>query len=114
MGLRKAIPFAGREGWQYVTGDEEALKLYEKGVEEMIRHLPEFDTGSWTYYDLEGYPSDESYHALHVEIMEKLYNQTGDKVFLDYHERWKGYSYSKLRFNYMLLKALVFKFLLRD
>jgi hypothetical protein len=91
------------------TGDEEAKALYISGVAEVISHLHEFDTGEWTYYDLEGYPSDETYHSLHIEIMEKLYKQTGEKVFFEYGERWKSYNFSRPRFNNMVLKNLFHK-----
>jgi hypothetical protein len=93
------------------TGDAEAEELYESGVEELLRHISEYDSGSWTYYDLERYPSDETYHALHIEVMENLYNQTGNNTFLEYQQRWQTYNFSKTRFNYMLAKGLVLKFL---
>jgi rhamnogalacturonyl hydrolase YesR len=94
------------------TGDDEAKELYDMGVEELLRHLHEFDSGSWSYYDLEGYPSDESYHNLHLDILETLYKQTGNSTFLEYHEKWSTYNYSNARFYYLVIKDLVLKFLL--
>ncbi len=92
------------------TGDDEARELFESGTEEMLRHLADFDFGSWTYYDMEGYPSTESYHALHVEIMMNMYALSGDPRFLEYHDKWNAYNYSRARFYYLLGKDLVFKF----
>jgi hypothetical protein len=94
------------------TGDEEARKMYDLGLQELLNHLEEFDRGDWTYYDLEGYPSDETYHPLHVEIMDKLYVQTRNEVFLDYSERWKTYSFSSMKFNYLIGRYFIFKFIL--
>lgn len=94
------------------TGDEDALELYGSGVEELLRHLPEFDAGDWSYYDLEGYPSDANYHSLHVAIMEDLYEQTGTTTFLEYHEKWEAYDYGKGRFYPLVMKNLIHKFAL--
>lgn len=94
-----------------LTGDSEALVLYLRGLDELKHSLPDFDSGSWTYYDLEGYPSDLIYHNLHVQIMNDLYNQTGDEIFYEYSERWRRYNYSSPRFGLMLSKNLVRKLL---
>ncbi len=75
-----------------ITGDEKALFLFNKGVEELKRHLHEYDTGSWTRYDLVGTMANEKYHKVHVEQMEIMYNLTGDPIFLHYYEKWKTYS----------------------
>ncbi len=100
----------GLHHYYNATGDDEARILFESGTEEMLRHIPDFDTGRWTYYDLEGYPSDENYHALHVEIMMDMFNLTGDQRFLEIHDSWSAYNYSSARFYHLLGKGLVFKF----
>jgi rhamnogalacturonyl hydrolase YesR len=100
----------GLHHYYNATGDEEAKELFESGTAEMLRNLNDFDSGSWTLYDLEGYPSTESYHALHVEIVMDMHTLTGDKRFLQYHDKWSQYNYSSKRFYYLLGKDLVFKF----
>ena len=92
------------------TGDSEAKELYDRGVLELKKHLKEFDTGEWTYYDLERYPSTENYHDLHVEIMQKLYLETNESIFLEYRNKWEKYEYSEKRFNIMLNRNLVKKY----
>jgi rhamnogalacturonyl hydrolase YesR len=92
------------------TGDDEAKALFESGTDEMLHHLADFDSRRWTYYDLEGYPSTKNYHALHMEIMKDMHILTGDERFLNYHDRWSKYNYSRLRFYYLLGRDLVFKF----
>ncbi|GBE17654.1 hypothetical protein BMS3Abin16_00240 [archaeon BMS3Abin16] len=93
------------------TGDAEALALYLRGLEELNHHLPDFDSGSWTYYDLGAYPSDHVYHNLNVQIMRELYNQTGDELYYEYGDRWSKYNYSSFRFGRMLTKNLIRRFL---
>jgi len=91
------------------TGDSEALSLYLLGLDELKQHLPDFDSGSWTYYDMQRYPSDATYHNLHVQIMRELYNQTGDELFHEYSNRWSAYNFSRPRFGLMLTKNLARK-----
>jgi len=74
-----------------ITGDKKALLLFEKGVDELKRHLHEYDTGSWTKYDLVGTMASVKYHRVHVEQMKIMYELTGDEIFLEYYEKWKAY-----------------------
>ena len=74
-----------------ITGDKRALLLFEKGVDELKRHLHEYDTGSWTRYDLVGTMASVKYHKVHVEQMKIMYELTGDEIFLEYYEKWKAY-----------------------
>ncbi len=74
-----------------ITGDTRALSLFEKGVDELKRHLHEYDTGSWTRYDLVGTMASVKYHKVHVEQMKIMYELTGNEIFLEYYEKWKAY-----------------------
>lgn len=74
-----------------ITGDKRALLLFNRGVEELKRHLHEYDTGSWTRYDLVGTMASVKYHKIHVKQMKIMYELTGDEIFLKYYEKWKAY-----------------------
>lgn len=69
------------------TGDEEALEIFQKGVDCLIRYLPEYDAGNLSYYDSEG-RINAKYHELHVKQMAWMYEITGKDIFLRYHEKW--------------------------
>ena len=74
-----------------ITKDDDALYLFNRGVDELKRHLDDYDTGSYTVYDLVGTPAGK-YHEVHVKQMLTMYNLTGDPIFLEYYEKWKAYS----------------------
>lgn len=91
------------------TKNNMALKIFNKGLEELKNHLHEYDTGSWTYYDRLGHIASWSYHNLHVEQMRSLWEITGDKFFLKYYSRWKAYvakPSSKILYEWGLKSAL--------
>lgn len=73
------------------SNSSKAKHAYERGIETLERHLHEYDSGNWTYYDLEKYPASRVYHELHVQQMALLYNQTGREAFLEHHLKWKEY-----------------------
>ncbi len=68
-----------------------AMKIFNKGLDELKRHLHEYDTGSWTYYDRLGQVSPRRYHELHIKQMRSLWEMTGDEFFLEYYRKWKDY-----------------------
>lgn len=84
----------GLREYYEITNDGDALLLFNKGAEELKRHLDEYDTGSYTVYDLVGTPASKFYHEIHVEQMLTMYNLTGDPIFLQYHEKWTDYKNS--------------------
>jgi len=106
-----AYALEGLHVYHRATGDEEAERLYRRGVEELLRHLEDFDAGGWTYYDLEGYPCTQEYHALHLKLLKELYEQTGDESFLLHRYRWGRYTYSALRFQLLLAKHMAGKYI---
>ena len=71
------------------TGNMAAKKLYDEGMQSLIHYLPDYDMGNWSYYDALGHRASEHYHRMHVEQMLSLYKLTGERIFLEYHERWK-------------------------
>ncbi len=72
------------------TGSQEAKTLFDNGVVELKRHLADFDTGRWTYYDMEGELAYD-YHYVHIDQMRQLYDITGQAIFKAYHDKWASY-----------------------
>jgi heparosan-N-sulfate-glucuronate 5-epimerase len=73
-----------------VTGDKTAWNWWQGGVETLRAHLREFDCGFWSLYDL-GYRELASMHyhvKIHAPQLEAMYALTGEKIFVDYANRW--------------------------
>jgi len=86
------------------TGSENAKKLFEQGIESLLKLLPFYDTGYWARYYLFDYPKSYvasfTYLSLMYEQLKALYFITDEKIFLDYSIKWEGYSkntFNKLR-----------------
>jgi hypothetical protein len=93
------------------TGSKQAKSLFDDVVIELKRHLADYDTGYWTYYDREGHLAYD-YHYIHIDQMQKLYEITGDTVFKAYHDKWASYfpinpMWARGRFAAYLLDAAI-------
>jgi len=75
-----------------LTKDNLAWKLFQEGINELKRHVHEYDSGSWTYYDRLKNMANWKYHNLHIKQMKYLYKITGDVLFRKYQSKWKGYA----------------------
>ena len=53
--------------------------------------LPQFDTGCWSLYSLEGSPASLHYHTYHVGLLHQLAAETGDPFWKQTEDRWRGY-----------------------
>jgi hypothetical protein len=53
--------------------------LAHDGLHSLERYLPQFDTGSWSYYSLGGPLTDLNYHILNQELSQELCQETGVK-----------------------------------
>ncbi|MEM3678178.1 MAG: D-glucuronyl C5-epimerase family protein [Candidatus Bathyarchaeia archaeon] len=95
------------------TEDAAAHEVFLRGVEELKRHVSEYDTGKWTYYDRVGNLASEGYHRIHVDHMLKLYEITREGVFLETYKRWRNYrrpssrSYASLKLRSAVMAASV-------
>ncbi len=77
------------EYYEY-TGDEDAQYLFDQGIKALKTGLPQYDRNRYSSYDILGNPS-RSYHKIHVELLERLYDITGEEIFKQYHDRWESY-----------------------
>src|SRR3954470_5636437 len=54
----------GLADYARITHDRPAARLARRGARELATHLPAFDTGAWTLYNLGGAEADLNYHRL--------------------------------------------------
>lgn len=98
------------------TDSEYALELFEEGLAQLEVSLCDYDTGSWTYYDLEKNFSYD-YHYTHIKQLESLYEITGNEILLEYKNKWSSYfpvnpMWARKRFAaYLLNAAIIFSIL---
>ena len=95
-------------------GNSKATKLFEIGLETVVKTLEEYDCGFWSKYDL----ADKvfrnrninmctaHYHNIHIKQLEVLFKISGNKVIGSYILKWKGYEGKKLN----LIKSYLVKF----
>ncbi|ADG12855.1 D-glucuronyl C5-epimerase domain protein [Methanocaldococcus infernus ME] len=70
------------------TGNEKAKFLYEEGLKSIKAFLPQYDAGTWSYYDSLNKLCNKHYEKLHKQLLLTLYNLTGDKIYLKYYNKW--------------------------
>ncbi len=79
-----------------VTGDERAGRLFETGVESVIRALPLFDNGFWSWYWVcendPPYIASMMYHSMHVCQLLSLASQTGRQELRSYASKFQSYA----------------------
>lgn len=73
------------------TGDKDAQALFVKGINGIKNRLEQYDTGRWTYYDAIGTIATKHYHGDHIKLTKKLYEITGENIFLEYNKKWSQY-----------------------
>ncbi len=81
----------GIHDFYVVTKDPDAERLYAEGLDTVRAYLNLYDSGNWTYYSLLGKRSASRYHFLHVLLLLRLYQMTGDPYFLETYRRWESY-----------------------
>jgi hypothetical protein len=75
-----------------------ARSLADRGAATLDRHLPDHDSGGWSYYGLltGGRPwktslADLNYHCYHVTLLRRLALLYPARDFGDWADRWQGY-----------------------
>ena len=78
-----------------ISGNKLAHQLFFEGINTVKNYLNEFDSGYWSYYDLQyPYVGDYFYHkAVHIPQLKVLYQITKDATFKQYAEKWQNYFY---------------------
>ncbi len=73
------------------TGDPQAKLLFDNGLRSLHRHLADYDAGSWTFYDAQGYMASPEYHKVHIKLLGRLYAVTGDSELGHFQKKWQAY-----------------------
>jgi len=77
------------------TRDSAAKRLFDEAASTLARHLPRYDAGFWSLYELpsNGTPMLASpfYHRLHIVQLKILARMTGQPLFDQYASRWADY-----------------------
>jgi D-glucuronyl C5-epimerase C-terminus/Putative peptidoglycan binding domain len=74
-----------------LAGNEDAV-AFAAGLGETAKAIiGQFDTGCWSLYSLDGNPATASYHAYHVDLLERLGRRTRDPVWRETGRRWRAY-----------------------
>ena len=75
-----------------------ATDLADKGARTLQRHLPDHDSGAWSYYGLltpgrpwRTYLADLNYHCYHIRLLTQLAAPYPGLGFGDTAARWQGY-----------------------
>lgn len=82
-----SILLALHEYHQY-SQDSLAKELFDKGVNAVKLKLPEFDNNGNSFYDLQKLPASRDYHRLHIDLLQKLYDVSGEEIFIEYSRKW--------------------------
>lgn len=72
------------------TGDLHAKFIFDKGVTSLKDTLHLYDDNGYSNYDILHTPAGV-YHNIHIELLNRLFNETGEIVFKNYRDRWQNF-----------------------
>ncbi|MFZ5515219.1 MAG: D-glucuronyl C5-epimerase family protein [Candidatus Zhuqueibacterota bacterium] len=98
--------------WKF-TGNEDAGQLYRQLIQSLAANLHRYDSGYWSYYELKSPKrlASRSYHRLHLEQLQKLYDIAPEPQFAHYLNRFSVYQEStrcKIRWTIHKLGQKIF------
>ena len=103
--------------WDYylLTGDKDALVLWNACVETLKENLSKYDAGFWSLYDLSQQAmkmiASHFYHSLHIVQLKVTYILTNEEIFETYCKKFENYQKNKIyKFIAFIYKA-IFKLL---
>jgi hypothetical protein len=83
------------------TGEKSAETLFDGAVETLRKNLDRYDLGFWSLYEQSGtrlpMVASRFYHQLHVAQLRLMHRLSGDKIFLQYADRWEKYARSRTK-----------------
>jgi heparosan-N-sulfate-glucuronate 5-epimerase len=96
-----------------LTKKQEAFKLFQSYVETIVKNLPRYDAGFWSYYELTPQRvkciASNFYHRLHIVQLMIMHQMTDHPDFLLYAEKWSRYLKNPLYRNLALAYKVGFK-----
>jgi hypothetical protein len=87
-----------------LTGDGRCWQWWHEGVGTLLAHLPEYDAGFWSVYDLRYRElSSVHYHRkIHVPQLRVMHALTGEDLFGRYARRWERFGRSLWRRSFLV------------
>jgi len=79
-----------------ITKSKEAIDLFEKCTQTILRYLPDYDNGFWSLYQL--FPNKNKclaspfYHRLHIAQLRIMQMLTGRREFKEFADKWEIYA----------------------
>lgn len=73
---------------------------FSQSLSTLASHLSDYDTGYWSYYDLEKRIASPAYHSLHVAQLKALTDLSGNESFMEMantYEQYQKQSGNRLR-----------------
>jgi hypothetical protein len=97
-----------------VSGNPEAMRLFNAGNSEAMAEVPHFDTGAWSLYQ-PGVEDDLSYHELVTGFLAQLCSMTSISVYCRTARRFRTYlktppTLQQLTFSAKVRDAIVLRF----
>ena len=77
-----------------ILNESRVSTLFQEGVETAAESLHLYDAPeNWTYYQLDPLKlASESYHHIHIQLTQSLYEKTNITEFKTYHDLWSTYT----------------------
>ena len=81
----------------YLTFNNMEVKdLFIRTLITFKKHLPDYDSGYWSYYDIRKHLSSHFYHNLHIAQLKAFNMIEPDEVLSYYISKWSYYNISTL------------------
>lgn len=81
------------EYYEY-TNSEKARKLFQLGINSLVKFLPDYDRNGHSYYDILKHPAGGEYHSIHINQLQQLYTITNNQVIDKYYTKWNRFQKS--------------------
>lgn len=79
------------------ANDSSARYLVDQGLIALKNNLSKYDNNEGpSYYDLRGTLSNVKYHAIHVNLLSRLFKISGDPILKFYGDKWGAYKHPSL------------------
>jgi len=78
--------------FSFGVNDAQGFALFGEGMRTLTANIHQFDTGSWSYYDLLSHSlASTDYHKAHISQLKIMYELTGNNTFLEYSNKFESY-----------------------
>jgi hypothetical protein len=74
-----------------VADNVEVQTVFERSLDTLAKHLPQYESGYWSYYNTQGLLSSPFYHNLHIHQLGALALISINPVFSEYQQHWRAF-----------------------